>query len=90
MLCSVGAVGRCQRSDLFHRLAVLRRERRIPRTRALDAAIWQVADVPTGFGELDLSPARGEELADSAPLRTGQGFRASLCYTVSEVHYLTA
>jgi hypothetical protein len=38
-----------------------------------------------GSGESDLFPARGEELADPAPLRTGRGFRASMCYTVTEV-----
>ena len=50
----------------------------------------QVADVWTGSGELDLFPARGEELADLAPLRTGRGFRASMCYTITEVRDLTA
>jgi len=50
----------------------------------------QVADVWTGSGELGLFPARGEELADLAPLRTGRGFRAAMCYTVTEVRDLTA
>ena len=47
-------------------------------------------DAWTGSGELDPFPARGEELADLAPLRTGREFRASLCYTVTEVRDLTA
>jgi hypothetical protein len=50
----------------------------------------QVADVWAGSGELDPFPARGEQLADLAPLRTGREFRASMCYTVTEVRNLTA
>ena len=50
----------------------------------------QVADVWTDSGELDLFPTRGEELVDLAPLRTGRGFLASMCYTVTEVRDLTA
>ncbi|WP_433556402.1 acetoacetate decarboxylase family protein [Pseudonocardia xinjiangensis] len=50
----------------------------------------QVADVWAGTGEIELFPARGEELADLAPVRTGAGFRASMAYTVTEVRELTA
>ncbi|MCG5215806.1 acetoacetate decarboxylase family protein [Streptosporangium soli] len=41
-----------------------------------------------GAGELTFLPARGEELADLAPVRTGMGFRASLSYTVNDLHIL--
>jgi acetoacetate decarboxylase len=50
----------------------------------------QVADVWAGTGEIELFPARGEELADLAPVRTGAGFRASMAYTVTEVRELAA
>lgn len=45
----------------------------------------QVADLWTGSGEIELFPARGEELADLAPTRPGMGFRASMSYTVTEI-----
>ncbi|GAA1306534.1 acetoacetate decarboxylase family protein [Pseudonocardia xinjiangensis] len=50
----------------------------------------QVADVWAGTGEIELFPARGEELADLAPVRTGAGFRSSMVYTVTEVRELAA
>lgn len=50
----------------------------------------QLADVWTGSGELSLFAARGEELADLAPERSGAGFRASMSYTVTDVRQLNA
>ncbi|MFK0282736.1 acetoacetate decarboxylase family protein [Streptomyces sp. NPDC090499] len=49
----------------------------------------QLADVWTGAGDISLFPARGEELADLAPVRTGTGFRASMSYTVTDVRRLS-
>jgi hypothetical protein len=57
---------------------------------ALGSMIRPVTGVRTGLGEADPCPTRGEELVDPAPLHTGQGNRASLCYTVTEVRDLTA
>ncbi|MGW4909076.1 acetoacetate decarboxylase family protein [Streptomyces sp. NPDC004270] len=48
-----------------------------------------LADVWVGSGDITLFEARGEELADLAPVRTGTGFRASMSYTVTEVHRLS-
>jgi acetoacetate decarboxylase len=50
----------------------------------------KLADVWVGSGELSLFEARGEELADLAPVRVGAGFRASMSYTVTDVRDLTA
>ncbi|MEV0390380.1 acetoacetate decarboxylase family protein [Nonomuraea sp. NPDC050643] len=41
-----------------------------------------------GEGELSFFHAHGEELAALAPARTGMGFRASLAYTVNDLHIL--
>lgn len=46
----------------------------------------RLADVWTGTGDITLFAARGEELADLAPVRTGVGFRASMSYSVTDVH----
>ncbi|WP_089105401.1 acetoacetate decarboxylase family protein [Streptomyces hyaluromycini] len=48
-----------------------------------------LADVWVGSGDISLFPARGEELADLAPVRTGTGFRASMSYTVTAVRLLS-
>jgi acetoacetate decarboxylase len=41
-----------------------------------------------GTGALSFLAARGEELDALAPTRTGMGFRASLSYTVNDLHIL--
>nr|WP_267929742.1 acetoacetate decarboxylase family protein [Streptomyces sp. MBT62] len=48
----------------------------------------RLADVWTGTGDISLFAARGEELADLAPVRTGAGFRASMSYSVTDVRRL--
>ena len=48
----------------------------------------RLADVWTGTGDIRLFAARGEELADLAPVRTGAGFRASMSYSVTDVRRL--
>jgi len=50
----------------------------------------RLADVWVGAGDISLFAARGEELADLAPVRVGAGFRASMSYTVTGVRDLTA
>ncbi|MFF1683356.1 acetoacetate decarboxylase family protein [Streptomyces sp. NPDC058256] len=47
------------------------------------------ADVWTGSGDIALFAARGEELADLSPVRTGAGFRASMSYSVTDVRPLS-
>ncbi|MCE7003897.1 acetoacetate decarboxylase family protein [Kibdelosporangium philippinense] len=49
----------------------------------------QLGTTWAGSGKLQFFPAPGEELADLRIVRTGQGFRSTLAYSVSDLRILT-